>query len=190
MGQIQTGHTFAVGELVTHETLNQALNEAALNATTRTPSTPGSDQLLYLNGGSLYAATWTAFLAAIPAGSLTAAMVDPTATLAVAGVNLSSTAPTVKFLESGQTYACWQVLDGSLMLFQQRALADNTLAATPVYFDLLTGNLFLTGQLKAGFKTPASASATGTRGTICADANYVYVCTETDTWKRVALASW
>ena len=39
-------------------------------------------------------------------------------------------------------------------------------------------------------KTPASASATGNAGDICWDADYIYVCTATDTWKRVAIASW
>lgn len=39
-------------------------------------------------------------------------------------------------------------------------------------------------------QTPASATATGTAGTICWDANYIYVCTATDTWKRVAIATW
>lgn len=39
-------------------------------------------------------------------------------------------------------------------------------------------------------KTPASASATGVQGQIAWDANYIYVCTATDTWKRVAIATW
>lgn len=39
-------------------------------------------------------------------------------------------------------------------------------------------------------RTPASATATGVKGEVCADANYVYVCTATDTWKRVAIATW
>ncbi len=39
-------------------------------------------------------------------------------------------------------------------------------------------------------KTPASASDTGTAGEICWDANYIYVCTATDTWKRTAIATW
>lgn len=38
--------------------------------------------------------------------------------------------------------------------------------------------------------TPSSASDTGTKGTICQDANYIYVCVDTNTWKRVAIASW
>jgi hypothetical protein len=31
-------------------------------------------------------------------------------------------------------------------------------------------------------RTPASASATGAAGEICWDANYIYVCTATNTW--------
>ena len=39
-------------------------------------------------------------------------------------------------------------------------------------------------------QTPASASATGTAGTICWDAGYIYVCVADDEWERAALASW
>jgi sugar lactone lactonase YvrE len=39
-------------------------------------------------------------------------------------------------------------------------------------------------------QTPASASATGTAGQIAWDANYIYVCVTTNTWKRTAISSW
>jgi len=39
-------------------------------------------------------------------------------------------------------------------------------------------------------KTPATAGASGNQGDICWDANYIYVCTATNTWKRSALSSW
>lgn len=39
-------------------------------------------------------------------------------------------------------------------------------------------------------RTPASAGATGNAGDICWDANYVYVCTATNTWKRAAISTW
>ena len=39
-------------------------------------------------------------------------------------------------------------------------------------------------------QTPASASATGSVGTITWDSSYIYVCTATNTWKRVAIATW
>ncbi len=48
----------------------------------------------------------------------------------------------------------------------------------------------LTGDMVVATKTPASASATGTAGTIAWDTSYLYVCTATDTWERVAVASW
>lgn len=37
--------------------------------------------------------------------------------------------------------------------------------------------------------TPSGPSATGTAGQIAVDANYIYVCTATNTWKRVAISS-
>lgn len=37
---------------------------------------------------------------------------------------------------------------------------------------------------------PASASAVGTAGQVTWDADYIYICTATDTWKRVAIATW
>ena len=39
-------------------------------------------------------------------------------------------------------------------------------------------------------RTPASATATGATGEICWDANYIYVCTATNTWRRSAISSW
>jgi hypothetical protein len=39
-------------------------------------------------------------------------------------------------------------------------------------------------------KTPSSASDDGEAGDICWDANYIYICVATDTWKRSAISSW
>lgn len=39
-------------------------------------------------------------------------------------------------------------------------------------------------------KTPSSATDTGTTGDICWDANYIYVCVGTNTWKRTAITTW
>ncbi len=39
-------------------------------------------------------------------------------------------------------------------------------------------------------KTPATSGASGNQGEIAWDANYVYVCTATNTWKRSAIATW
>jgi len=65
--------------------------------------------------------------------------------------------------------------------------AYNTLnsSSTPTF-----AGLTLTGDLVVATKTPSSASDTGTTGTIAYDASFIYVCTATDTWERVAIASW
>lgn len=60
------------------------------------------------------------------------------------------------------------------------------------YHDFRFGNdgAFTTDSVRVGTKTPSSASDTGTTGTIAWDSSYLYVCTATDTWKRVAIATW
>lgn len=39
-------------------------------------------------------------------------------------------------------------------------------------------------------RTPASATAAGAQGDICWDADYIYICVATNTWKRAALSTW
>ena len=39
-------------------------------------------------------------------------------------------------------------------------------------------------------KTPASAGAAGNAGDICWDADFLYIATATNTWERVAIATW
>lgn len=39
-------------------------------------------------------------------------------------------------------------------------------------------------------RTPASASAAGTQGSIAWDSNFIYVCVSASSWKRVAISSW
>ena len=52
------------------------------------------------------------------------------------------------------------------------------------------GSLLLEGgNLNIGTFTPSSSNAVGVAGTISADANHIYICTATNTWKRVALSS-
>jgi len=51
---------------------------------------------------------------------------------------------------------------------------------------VVSGNITLSGILSAPQTTKAS-NAVGTVGQICWDANYIYVCTATNTWKRSPL---
>jgi hypothetical protein len=41
-----------------------------------------------------------------------------------------------------------------------------------------------------GTRTITNSNDTGEEGEICWDANYLYVCVGTDTWKRTALTTW
>jgi len=54
------------------------------------------------------------------------------------------------------------------------------------------GNLVVGGTTLriSSTKTPASATDTGSAGMLAWDANYIYVCTATDTWKRMAITTW
>ncbi|HEY4062288.1 MAG TPA: hypothetical protein VGM30_10330 [Puia sp.] len=54
-------------------------------------------------------------------------------------------------------------------------------------FDSLTANI----NAKAQFQdAPAAANSPGSPGQIAFDAAYFYLCVATDTWMRVAMASW
>lgn len=56
--------------------------------------------------------------------------------------------------------------------------------------DVNAGGNLIANSVIVGSLPPASAAATGTVGTITFDANYIYVCVATNTWKRVAIATW
>lgn len=47
-----------------------------------------------------------------------------------------------------------------------------------------------TDVLVVGSNAPATASSAGTVGTITYDNDYIYVCIATNTWERVAIATW
>jgi hypothetical protein len=47
-----------------------------------------------------------------------------------------------------------------------------------------------TSRLGVPTQTPANATAAGTAGTITWDANYLYVCIATNTWRRIQLSTW
>jgi hypothetical protein len=74
------------------------------------------------------------------------------------------------------------------------SILPTTLAATFGGALLATGTLTANAASNAfritNSQTPASAAATGTAGTIAWDSSYIYVCTATNTWKRVAIATW
>lgn len=80
---------------------------------------------------------------------------------------------------------------------------------SPAFYVSGSGDLFISGNVGIGAlsptvpldvngnairirtaSTPSSASDFGIAGEIRWDANYIYVCVATDTWKRVAISTW
>lgn len=73
-------------------------------------------------------------------------------------------------------------------------IVSNTVGAA-VTTKITIGNLLSnTANVYASFiktvSAPATAGANGIAGNIRYDANYIYICTSTNTWKRVAISTW
>ena len=73
-------------------------------------------------------------------------------------------------------------ITGANIIFAQTLSATGNIAGANATVNNMTVNTILSSPLQ----TKASTD-TGTAGQICWDANYIYVCTATNTWKRVAL---
>ena len=91
--------------------------------------------------------------------------------------------------------------DGSTSLMDFRVESDNN--THMIYVDGANNKVGIgTNQPEAALdinsdsmrlrssNTPSSATDFGHQGEIRWDANYIYICVATDTWKRVALSSW
>ena len=88
-------------------------------------------------------------------------------------------------------------IDGVMLNQNERGNAMPPLYTKPVYnntlqtSDVVLENLTVeTLSLDALNTAPSSASDTGVLGEIRIDADYIYICTATDTWKRVAIVTW
>jgi hypothetical protein len=72
-----------------------------------------------------------------------------------------------------------------------RLFIDNSNTATPlIYGEFDTNRVKINGDFQLTTKTPSSATDTGVTGTIAWDADYIYICIATNTWKRSAITSW
>lgn len=80
-------------------------------------------------------------------------------------------------------WALWATDDSGFAADCAFGASEADAATDPV--DIQTGTL---RQRTA--KTPATAGASGRAGQICWDADYIYVCTATNTWKKVQIATW
>ena len=102
------------------------------------------------------------------------------------GNNDASTPEQVQFaeVEASIVDASDTTEDGKLDLKVQAAGTLTSMAA------ITAANITLGARPIIPTHTPASATATGTAGEIAWDANYIYICTATNTWKRVAIGTW
>lgn len=54
--------------------------------------------------------------------------------------------------------------------------------------------LAITSVVEGGFvlsdEAPSAADSTGTAGQVAYDSGFIYVCVDTDTWVRAAIATW
>jgi hypothetical protein len=66
----------------------------------------------------------------------------------------------------------------------------NTSGSTRAVFGAAGGFTLATGAFGIPTSTPSAANAAGVTGTIAWDSGFLYVCINTNTWKRVAIATW
>ena len=69
-------------------------------------------------------------------------------------------------------------------------LGQNWLSGGKEYIHISDGDWVEYARFGALGTAPASATAAGNVGTVIYTADYIYVCTATNTWKRTALTTW
>ena len=143
---------------------------------------------------------------------------NPTFVISDTATNTPSTAATLQHTSSGTVAAgigtrldfqC-QTASGNVEIGARIQAIATDVTATSEDFDLAillmaggsaptqvanftsTGNLVLTGRevVVPTERTITNSTDPGVKGTICWDASYIYVCVATDTWERVAIATW
>lgn len=69
---------------------------------------------------------------------------------------------------------------------QATAIGLKANTASPTF----TGTVTTPNLVIATGTAPASATSTGTKGQVAYDSSFIYICTATNTWKRVAISTW
>ena len=83
-------------------------------------------------------------------------------------------------------------IDGTeeLEIVQAGTSCRTTVGAIAAFSASLPGLTSIDALIRLQGSAPASAAAAGTAGDVRYDADYIYICTATNTWKRVAIATW
>jgi hypothetical protein len=176
----------------------------AFNATTIGANTPGTGAFTTVTAsGEVSCSNGTAALPALTFGESNTGIFRPAANrfaFAAAGAELLTGYISGCYMASGKSFG---INTANWFRIGAGGVELTTTAAGGIYAPLTVSNLTASGTLSVTgaatltggvilptSTTPASATAAGVAGTICRDANYIYVCTATNTWKRVAISTW
>lgn len=187
-------HPSDAGYVVIADVFVEAMNPSVKPVTqggtgTATGSITGTGALTFTAGGTNQAASLrasgTGTVSLNAAGAATSMTLDPQFSNALIymgtqGADGSRGVTNYVFLQDG-TGVNLNSYTANLF-FKTQGTTRATLNATQL---VLEGGI----RLKAP-TVPASAAAAGTAGDISWDADFIYVCTATNTWKRVAIATW
>jgi hypothetical protein len=108
---------------------------------------------------------------------------SPTATFSL-GINSAQTQTNINYQTDGLAFT--RLGSEAMRLDGSRRLLIGTSSDSGGALFQVNGDRIRVGTAK----TPATSGATGTTGEIAWDADYIYVCTATNTWKRSAIATW
>lgn len=201
----KAGEFISVANTGTVQT-NYAVYAQAANGTVANYAFYGDGGLFYNSGLALFGATTSQSSPAMAARKVGNALEfghpDPGGYVSTIGASFVSGYPCVNFCcEVAPTGDKWttrgkkgfvitSLLAGDLV-FGQIPLANSAnQSLSEVARFTADKHLSLQETIILRSKTPASATATGLQGEVAWDASYIYVCTATNTWKRVAIATW
>lgn len=117
----------------------------------------------------------------VPVANMTATFSNASITYDAIGMNVTDTA-------SNANSTLINLKVGGTSRFNVKKTGEVT--ANVVNANTLNANTLNANTLYVTNATPASATATGVKGQIVWDTNYIYVCVATNTWKRAAISTW
>jgi len=85
----------------------------------------------------------------------------------------------------------WWGTAASSKLVVESTVASGSITVSPVLSGKTTAGAILDYiDIASLVGVPASATSSGTAGQIAYDSSFIYICTATSVWKRVAIGSW
>jgi hypothetical protein len=103
--------------------------------------------------------------------------------------NLSSNINTSFYLRGFSVNTTHANISSTATIGGNLTVGNVTVSNTITSAEMTATNTLIFSDGLVGPLTTKTNTAVGTAGQICWDANYLYVCTSTNTWKRVALSS-